>query len=665
MKIFKIAQQASDEEFRSALEESARRDEADRESHRKALEINPAKTISRDQPDFAFLEDPLLGLKEPPSNLPIDVMVMGLQDLPYGTHSLNAGERTGFSHPTLWVITPDGRVYDYDRNMSHGGHSGLMLKYVTKWFDGVKDAKKTSSVNSVIKTSRINNEVCPGCELIIDDLELADPQYECVVDPNGQRWHSICLREDKRINQAIHEQDAVGDPQEEMPSDREAVAKIGVLRLAKKRVSEPYMDLVESFITQGVNDYKDLAEAGVIVNGQIVEGWPWEGSFHGTLGYETRDDVADLIAWLTEGGIDEDAMLLANSPELVKLNVDKKLKDLGLSRRTPGTTQAGTSGVRTKRPGSKRSEPKVSLYDLLQKKMKDTRLALPPAEESTDVKERIPLEEPEGDQPLVAKSLWEMKKLSGTIGTAKCKGCGRVGNKNSRCLRCGNYIPGKPITPQEGSWAQQQKKASFQNQGDDLNIGAFYEIIAEGQNLRGWLQSIDPNDQNNLTFKDFGGKLFQVRKDKVESIKQAKAGNTVGANSLWELKKISARIAEPLRICRRCGKWVQNEWDFKHQGLMCSECRKKVSNTPWKDHLDKGKSGQKTAQATRPPTEKQLEYCYLILKRTGTSPSDEDGQPLFETSFDEANKYIKANRGERWVVDSDTSAGDWGGIPNH
>jgi len=65
------------------------------------------------------------------------------------------------------------------------------------------------------------------------------------------------------------------------------------------------------------------------------------------------------------------------------------------------------------------------------------------------------------------------------------------------------------------------------------------------------------------------------------------------------------------------------------------------------------------------PTEKQLKYCYDILARVGSCKSDEYGQPLFETSMVEADKFIKAHRRAKWAVDSDTTAADWGGIPNH
>ena len=76
---------------------------------------------------------------------------------------------------------------------------------------------------------------------------------------------------------------------------------------------------------------------------------------------------------------------------------------------------------------------------------------------------------------------------------------------------------------------------------------------------------------------------------------------------------------------------------------------------------------------TIPPTQKQIDFCYGILKRVKTCDSDEDGQPLFETSMYEADKFIKANRTpsraqarQYYQVASDNcSAADWGGIPNH
>jgi DNA-binding CsgD family transcriptional regulator len=62
------------------------------------------------------------------------------------------------------------------------------------------------------------------------------------------------------------------------------------------------------------------------------------------------------------------------------------------------------------------------------------------------------------DEGKVAKSLWELRKFAGTTGTAACRKCGREGNKNSRCHGCGNWIPGKPITPYEKSWAAEEER---------------------------------------------------------------------------------------------------------------------------------------------------------------------------------------------------------------
>ena len=215
----------TDDEFRAALEESARRYETDRVAHLKAIDTNPARTIQREQPDFAFLDDPELGLKEPPKDLPLNVRIMGLQDLPHGTHSLSAGQSTAYAHSTLWSITPDGRVYEYNGNMAHGGHSGLTLRYVTRWFNGVKDASKSGI-----------EKVCPGCENHIGDDEVG--QQGIVVDSNGQRWHQVCIDEDKRINGREDDQATTHDPQEELPSDREAKSLWQMSRFADQVFGE-------------------------------------------------------------------------------------------------------------------------------------------------------------------------------------------------------------------------------------------------------------------------------------------------------------------------------------------------------------------------------------------------------------------------------------------
>jgi len=65
------------------------------------------------------------------------------------------------------------------------------------------------------------------------------------------------------------------------------------------------------------------------------------------------------------------------------------------------------------------------------------------------------------------------------------------------------------------------------------------------------------------------------------------------------------------------------------------------------------------------PTQKQLDYCYQILERIGSCPCNEDGEVPFETSVEEADKFIKAHTtGQKWEDREVCSAGDWG-IPNH
>lgn len=65
------------------------------------------------------------------------------------------------------------------------------------------------------------------------------------------------------------------------------------------------------------------------------------------------------------------------------------------------------------------------------------------------------------------------------------------------------------------------------------------------------------------------------------------------------------------------------------------------------------------------PTEKQLDYCMIILKRIGSCPCAEDGTPCFEVSMQAADDFIKQHKQGKWTHDSETTAEDWGGIPNH
>ena len=64
---------------------------------------------------------------------------------------------------------------------------------------------------------------------------------------------------------------------------------------------------------------------------------------------------------------------------------------------------------------------------------------------------------------LAKNDLAKLSKTAGTIGTQKCK-CGNEGNKNSRCKNCGKWIPGKPISEWEGSWAQQEEERKQKKQ---------------------------------------------------------------------------------------------------------------------------------------------------------------------------------------------------------
>jgi hypothetical protein len=63
------------------------------------------------------------------------------------------------------------------------------------------------------------------------------------------------------------------------------------------------------------------------------------------------------------------------------------------------------------------------------------------------------------------------------------------------------------------------------------------------------------------------------------------------------------------------------------------------------------------------PTDKQLDYCMIILERIGSCPCDEDGTPCFEKSMKDADDFIKKHKKGKWV-DRGQDAGAWG-IPNH
>jgi len=67
----------------------------------------------------------------------------------------------------------------------------------------------------------------------------------------------------------------------------------------------------------------------------------------------------------------------------------------------------------------------------------------------------------------------------------------------------------------------------------------------------------------------------------------------------------------------------------------------------------------------RSPTARQLEYCYDLLEKVGLCESDEDGQPLFELSFEAADAFIKQNKKTRKRTPEDFPApGTWGGKPD-
>lgn len=67
------------------------------------------------------------------------------------------------------------------------------------------------------------------------------------------------------------------------------------------------------------------------------------------------------------------------------------------------------------------------------------------------------------------------------------------------------------------------------------------------------------------------------------------------------------------------------------------------------------------------PTDKQIDYCHILAERGQlTFPCLEDGTPIFETSMEEADKFIKKHKKGKWIDRGDNinQPEDWG-IPNH
>jgi hypothetical protein len=122
---------------------------------------NPATAIVPKNADFDILDDPRLGLREPPKGMDTSPDVFkpdGSVDqeksgLPPGTHTVSIGKGANGNRPATYAFTPDGRVYDDgNRTMTHGGLSPWVLRYVTKWYKPSATAKSEKPVSPATMT---------------------------------------------------------------------------------------------------------------------------------------------------------------------------------------------------------------------------------------------------------------------------------------------------------------------------------------------------------------------------------------------------------------------------------------------------------------------------------------------------------------------------------
>jgi DNA-directed RNA polymerase subunit M/transcription elongation factor TFIIS len=325
---------------------------------------------------------------------------------------------------------------------------------------------------------------------------------------------------------------------------------------------EPYENLVEAYVKKGLEDYENLVKAGVIVDGQIIEDWPKPGSFHGTLGYETRDEVNDLIAWLTEGGIDHDVKLIAD-PERATQAVNARLKTFGLQRREPGTTRR---------------------YGPAPARQTETTTSLEP----------IPMENnPIGEETRVAKSLKILNKFS------------ELPNVDEHTM-----FVGKITSIDQGIKICKQKIGHLPSVGYEVCID---RGTVKADSYPGKIKAYCPYrtylrntgaEFRLWTWIDVGPQHIDIHNTNSNIHQQAK--------SLWELKRYSGSFessdTKPRpkpKACPKCGNVILTrhpQWNSTHKGIYrCPQCGEAISTvyiTPhkgsWADEEAKRKETLKS-----------------------------------------------------------------------
>ena len=104
-------------------------------------------------------------------------------------------------------------------------------------FDTLEEASAWIARTAEEQRMSDKDNTCPGCENYIEDDEVGQ---QGIVVEDGQRWHQACLDQDRAINERLDEEAARYDPQEELPSDREAKSLWQMPRFAASG-NKPYI----------------------------------------------------------------------------------------------------------------------------------------------------------------------------------------------------------------------------------------------------------------------------------------------------------------------------------------------------------------------------------------------------------------------------------------
>ena len=99
--------------------------------------------------------------------------------------------------------------------------------------------------------------------------------------------------------------------------------------------NQPHLRLVAEWIKNGVDDYRNLEDLGVVYEGELT-GKKWPPSGHGFGGYTTPSKVLDLLGWFKNGGLIKDLELMFDL-EKAKVIAEKTLIELGITKKETDT----------------------------------------------------------------------------------------------------------------------------------------------------------------------------------------------------------------------------------------------------------------------------------------------------------------------------------------